>query len=46
MWTNVSQTRHVTLMQHVTTQKDLMHVCVTLDTVVMDFLAMVCTELK
>jgi hypothetical protein len=33
-------------MQHVTTQKDLIHARVILDTVVMDFLAMVCTELK
>jgi hypothetical protein len=33
-------------MQHVTTPMDLIHARVILDTVVMDFLAMVCTELK
>ena len=43
---NVSQTQHATPMRHVTTQKDLIHARVILDTVVMEFLAMVCTALK
>ena len=43
---NVSQNRHVTPMQHVTTQTDLIHVHVIPDTVVMDFCVTVRTELK
>jgi hypothetical protein len=43
---NVSQNRHVTQMQHVITQKDLIHVHVIPDTVVMGFRVTVRTELK
>ena len=43
---NVSRNHHVTLMPHVTTQTDLIHVHVILDTVVMDFRVMVRTGLK
>jgi hypothetical protein len=43
---NVSQTQHATPMQHVTIQKDLINARVILGTVVMEFLAMVCTAVN
>jgi hypothetical protein len=43
---NVSQNHHVTPMRHVTTQKDLIHVHVILDTVVMDSRVMVRAKLE
>ena len=42
---NAYQTQHATPMEYVTTQKDLIHAYVILDTAVMDLLAKVCTEI-
>ena len=43
---NVLRNHHVTPMQHVTTQKDRIHVLVIPDTVAMDLRVMVRTELE